>query len=223
MVSREWLARLKRRFNPRLHPLLAVGIGLGLVVLFLPSGHERGEHHSDEEILARLVAEQPDFDHGPGFWLGELRRESELAARARQLCALAEHVERPGCRLLALLERAGREQPGEVDLGTFVVPPPGGEVAPLPEEAPATGEPPALGDAPATGSASDPEADDRHTRDRAPAPPAPAAPPSYLDSTTFLPPDAPTPSAPGFAVDGRSAALAPPRLAVSTPTGNEVP
>lgn len=94
---------LRRRFNPRLHPLLAVGIGIGVVALVLPGPAPRGEAHSDEEILARLVAPELDLEHGPTFWLGELARGSALAARAEEVCAEGLHPLQPNCRMLPLL------------------------------------------------------------------------------------------------------------------------
>jgi hypothetical protein len=119
------LAALRRRLNVKLNPLVAIGIGLGLVALLLPGPRREGETHSEEEILARLADERLDLDHGPRFWLREMRRGSGLYAKARQLCAAEPAAERPNCRLLASLERAGRDGEPSVDLGVlFPVPPP---------------------------------------------------------------------------------------------------
>ena len=95
---------LLSRFNPRLHPLLALGIGLGVVALFLPSPAREGESHSQEEILARLTSSMPDFDHGPAFWLGEIQKGSALWHEAKKRCAVRLTPSSPNCELLASLE-----------------------------------------------------------------------------------------------------------------------
>ena len=94
----------KRRFNPRLHPLLALGLGLGLAVLLLPGNRPRGEMHSDAEILDRLTAEAPDPAHSPLFWLAEAHSDSDLWRAALERCGEGLASIRPGCRMLRSVE-----------------------------------------------------------------------------------------------------------------------
>lgn len=96
---------LLSRFNPRLHPLLALGMGLGVVALFLPSPARKSESHSQEEILARLAAPAPDLDHGPAFWVGEIQEGSDLWREAQARCQGVAASPAPNCELLASLER----------------------------------------------------------------------------------------------------------------------
>jgi len=99
-----FLRHLRSRFNPRLHPVLAMGIGFAVAVLLLPGAGPETERHTPEEILARLVAPESDLEHGPLFWLAHLRVASELATRARALCEQGLYQLRPGCQMLATLE-----------------------------------------------------------------------------------------------------------------------
>lgn len=91
-----------QRFNPRLHPLLALGMGLGVVALFVPSPGR--ESHSTEEILESLASPVPDLDHGPVFWLGEIQAGSELWREAQARCGALPAGLSPNCELLASLE-----------------------------------------------------------------------------------------------------------------------
>lgn len=93
------------RFNPRLHPLLAAGMGLALVALFAPAPARQAESHSKEEILARLVSPEPDLDHGPVFWLAEIQEGSDLFREAQERCRVLGAPSSPGCELLTSLER----------------------------------------------------------------------------------------------------------------------
>jgi hypothetical protein len=95
---------LRRRLDVRLHPLLALGVGLGLAALLAPGGALEEERHSQEEILARLLLEEPDLEHAPPFWLAERRRDSPLWRRALALCSAPENLPHPNCRVLRLLE-----------------------------------------------------------------------------------------------------------------------
>jgi len=115
---------LASHFNPRLHPLLAVGIGFALAVLLLPAPRREAEHHSAAEILSRLVAPEVDFEHGPLFWLGELRTGSELAVQAQDLCAQGLYSLRPGCRMLASLQRLTAPVPDAVAIPPTAPAPP---------------------------------------------------------------------------------------------------
>lgn len=97
------LERRLRRFDFRLHPVLAAGIGLGIVALLFPAEPFGEERHEDEEILARLLSPEPDFEHAPAFWLREMRKDSALWHQALSLCATAANLARPNCRLLITL------------------------------------------------------------------------------------------------------------------------
>lgn len=112
--ARHLAAGLRRRFNPRLHPLAAVGIGLGVAALLLPDPAADLEAHSEAEILERLTAPGIDLQHGPGFWLEEKRRGSRLYAEALARCRRGANTLRPNCRLLLTLDRAGRSGPPPV-------------------------------------------------------------------------------------------------------------
>jgi len=102
---------LLRRFNFRLHPLLAAGIGLGIVALLVPSRGLEEERHSAEEILARLSSKELDLEHAPPFWLRELKAGSALWRQALDLCSLPDHASRPNCRVVLALARLAAEPP----------------------------------------------------------------------------------------------------------------
>lgn len=81
-----------------------MGFGLALAAFLLPGYAPKTERHSDEEILARLVAPEADLEHGPLFWLHEQGASTELYRQARGVCREGLHHFRPGCRMLATLE-----------------------------------------------------------------------------------------------------------------------
>jgi hypothetical protein len=119
----------RRRFNPKLHPLLAVGIGLGLLVLLMPHRPPEAEEHSDAEILAALTAGELDPAHGPLFWLAEQRNESPLYAQALAHCEPPRARLQPNCQMLHRLEALRQPLPEpEVPLALPTEPPaPDGE------------------------------------------------------------------------------------------------
>jgi len=127
--------QLKKRLNPKLHPLLAVGIGLGFVALFLPGGGPRPERHSDAEILERLTANRIDPDHGPLFWLAEQRRDTELYAQALARCAAPLTRLQPSCLAILHLDELTRTRQGDYQpWAAFPDLPP--EPPPVPQESP---------------------------------------------------------------------------------------
>lgn len=103
-------AAWRKRLNVRLHPLLAVGIGLGLLALVLPSAPET-DRQSDEQILSRLLAPGGEADLSLLFWLRQRQLGSVLWGEARERCAEPAHASLPNCQSLATLERlaASRE------------------------------------------------------------------------------------------------------------------
>ena len=101
----------RRRFNPKLHPLLAVGIGLGLLVLLMPHRPPEAEEHSDAEILAALTAGELDSAHGPLFWLAEQRRDTPLYTEALARCSKPMFRLQPNCGVLLRLEELAQPAP----------------------------------------------------------------------------------------------------------------
>ncbi len=126
-----WWKRFNPHWNPKLHPLLAVGIGLGFVALFLPGSGPQVEQHSDTEILARLRANRIDPDHGPLFWLAQQRQATPLYTEALAQCSASIVRLQPSCLAILRLEELANptRSKGASELDLPAAPP-------APEEAP---------------------------------------------------------------------------------------
>jgi hypothetical protein len=94
---------LSRRFNPRLHPLLAVSLGLALLGLLLPAAPREGENHSPGELLDLLIGPELDFEHGPAFWLREAHEDTALYHQAGDLCRDRSFATAPNCQVFSLV------------------------------------------------------------------------------------------------------------------------
>lgn len=103
LTPKQPLTGWRARINLRLHPLLAVGIGLGLFALLVPGSPAAREEHADAEILARLTAPGLDLEHGPTFWLRAQRSRPELWRAAREACAAPAASPSTGCLTLDAL------------------------------------------------------------------------------------------------------------------------
>ena len=110
-ARKPWRERFNPHWNPKLNPLLAVGIGLGFVALFLPAGGTPKEQHSDAEILARLRANRIDPDHGPLFWLAEQRQATPLYTQALAQCSHSIVRLQPSCLAILRLEALAQPTP----------------------------------------------------------------------------------------------------------------
>lgn len=103
------LSGWKARFNLRLHPLLAAGVGLGIFALLLPGSPSAREVHSDAEILARLTAPALDLEHGPTFWLRVESTRPELWQEALAACRALAQAPSTNCLALEALARLAPE------------------------------------------------------------------------------------------------------------------
>ena len=121
---RPWRNRW-RGFNPKLHPLLAIGISLGFVALFLPNPSREIEAHHEDQILERLRSDALDPDHGPLFWLTQRQQETPLYAQALALCSEPVFRLRSNClAILRLEELATSRVREEIPLERIAEPPP---------------------------------------------------------------------------------------------------